>query len=122
MPIIKVAKRFVLKDDNDQLVEYHPGEYDVDDWVAEHWYTKAFLEGYAAPPPPPGTYAQAELRVAQAARIGAPLPAAEPEPEVQWPGKEVRFAGRELPKEPDQLQGFTDPRTIDPRNPKTAKR
>jgi hypothetical protein len=115
MPTIKVLKRFLLKDEKDQLTEYLPGDYDVSDEIANHWYVVAHCEGYQAPPPPMGTaqYAAAELRVAQAARIGAPPGTVTQRPPE--PGSPVNFAGRALPQTPNQLPGFTDPRTLDPR-------
>jgi hypothetical protein len=51
---------------------YEPGEYDVTQETADHWYFKAHLEGYQPPPPPIGSdqYAQRALMAEQATRQG----------------------------------------------------
>ena len=72
MPIVRVAKRFMLRmNEDDRPVEYLPGRYEVSDEVADHWYFKAHLEGYVAPEPPDGTvqYAQRKLIAEQAVRM-----------------------------------------------------
>jgi hypothetical protein len=79
MPVIKVAKPFmvqlagppvdppptqrphgggevpagtpVLLGGTEMLYFPEPGEYEVDQDVADHWYTQAHLEGYVPPPP-----------------------------------------------------------------------
>ena len=53
-----------------------PGRYEnVPDEVAEHWYTKAHLAGYEAPPPADGThqFAQEALLAAQGVRMMQPV-------------------------------------------------
>lgn len=40
----------VLSGPTEKLFFPAPGEYEVDDDVAEHWYTKMHLEGYEEPP------------------------------------------------------------------------
>jgi len=57
MPVIDVARRFVLTLDGEQT-EYLPGRHEVSDAVATHWFTVPHLAGNAAPEPPPATYEQ----------------------------------------------------------------
>jgi hypothetical protein len=73
MAKIKVAHPFTLQRDNGRLERFEIGHYDdVDDEVANHWYTKAHLEDAETPPPVVGTpeYAQ-RMREQQLAREAA---------------------------------------------------
>lgn len=48
MKTINIAKEFRLSENN-SIVDLQPGVQEVEDWVAEHWYTKA----HCAPLPEP---------------------------------------------------------------------
>jgi hypothetical protein len=56
-------------------LRFEPGAYDVPEVVANHWYTRAHLAGYEAPPPAPGThqYGQEALLAAQGVRMMRPV-------------------------------------------------
>lgn len=108
MPIIEVAKRFVLRTDDGKSTEYLVGRYDVPDEVAEHWYVKPHLVG-AAPVAPPQPYAQSQLVIEQAVRMGEPVAEQLAEPAPAPPGTvtartEVTFAG---PKVEDKSVGIS---------------
>lgn len=56
MAEITVAKPFKLTLDSGEIKEFDVGEHTVDKEVAEHWFTKAHLEGFEPPPPPEGSH------------------------------------------------------------------
>lgn len=56
MAKITVAKPFKLTLDSGEVKEFGIGEHDVNKEVAEHWFTKAHLEGYEPPAPPEGSH------------------------------------------------------------------
>jgi hypothetical protein len=94
MPKIKVVRAFTHTTAEGKL-HYTPGEYDVDDAIAEDWYVQAHLEGYQEPVPAPGTmqYAQAVLNAEQAVRRAQP--AGPPtQPPAPLPPDVVRVATR----------------------------
>jgi hypothetical protein len=104
---------FALEGDRQDFL---PGIYDVPEYVANHWYVQAHLEGFVEPMPQRGQpdYAQ---RAAIAARAGrnttsveeaAPRPAPPP-PGVQ-PAPRHYFAGqpiedKERPEAPSWMSG-----------------
>jgi hypothetical protein len=55
MPVVRVVKGFILNLDTKRKIRFEPGEYTVDQEIADHWYFKAHLEGYEEPPPARGT-------------------------------------------------------------------
>jgi hypothetical protein len=117
MPIIHVAKRFMLKDDNNRLTEYEVGRYEVTQEIADHWYVQAHLEGFVEPPPRVGTEQAQQAFAEQAARMAEPTDAQTqkpaPSPATQQAKPERRFAGRDVPKPVDTgLSSFIDPRTV----------
>lgn len=75
MPIITVVKAFTLATEGGGKLHYTPGEYEVDDATAEHWFVQAHLAGFVEPMPEPGTaqYAQRMLNVEQAVRNATPV-------------------------------------------------
>jgi hypothetical protein len=110
MPMIDVVRPFMLQLEPKQIGEakdladptktvpvyslpdkifFAPGVHDVTDEVAEHWYTKAHLEGYKEPPKGPGT---AEYQIAQAV-AEQPAAAVDPADPVQ-PAPEASTAPR----------------------------
>ena len=110
MPIIHVAKRFVLQGDDHKLTEYKVGTYDVEDWVADHWFTQAHMEGYVEPPPKTGTEQQATLLAQQAARLNEPVENQTQEAQQSRDKPEFVFAGRRIPKQ-NETPSFIDPST-----------
>jgi hypothetical protein len=56
MAKITVATPFKLTLDNGEVKVFDVGEHAVDKEVAEHWFTKAHLEGFEPPPPPEGSH------------------------------------------------------------------
>jgi hypothetical protein len=71
MPVITVVKPFLFRPAEGEPTRYYePGEYEVDDATADHWFVRAHLEGYVQPEPAQGTfgYAQAKLNAEQAVR------------------------------------------------------
>jgi hypothetical protein len=89
---------------------YEPGEYDVTQETADHWYFKAHLEGFVPPPPPLGSdqYAQRALMAEQATRQGEPQAEAAQEPAPVVPNATVatpvRFAGKPVEdKDPNRV-------------------
>ena len=123
MPMIKVVKGFLLPAEGGTM-HYAPGEYDVDEATANHWFVQAHLEGFVEPPPRQGTpqYAQAMLNVEQAVRRAQPVgpstqPAAALPPDVvhvasrsgMVPEGAHYFAGQ--PQEIKQLPDEDPPRS-----------
>ena len=94
--IIHVVKGFLLPTEGGAPpLHYAPGEYEVDEAVAEHWFVKAHLEGFVEPEPRQGTaqYAQAMLNVEQAVRRNLPAPSTN-QPQAPLPPDVVHVASR----------------------------
>jgi hypothetical protein len=115
MPVVRVVKHFILQHDDGRKVEYIPGNYDVDEETAAHWYFQAHLEGFVEPDPADGTqqYAQKMLIAEQAVRMGEPESAqgqkAAPTPDgvARAEPTPVYFAGEPIknPEGPSWLPG-----------------
>lgn len=56
MAKITVATPFKLTLDSGEIKVFDVGEHTVDKEIAEHWFTKAHLEGFEPPPPPEGSH------------------------------------------------------------------
>ncbi|HAU74868.1 MAG TPA: hypothetical protein DCW88_04860 [Agrobacterium sp.] len=56
MAKITVAKPFKLTLDSGEIKVFDVGDHTVDKEVADHWFTKAHLEGYEPPAPPEGSH------------------------------------------------------------------
>lgn len=56
MAKITVAKPFKLTLDSGEIKVFDIGDHTVDKEVADHWFTKAHLEGYEPPAPPEGSH------------------------------------------------------------------
>jgi hypothetical protein len=100
MPVINVAKRFLLQLVSDgPIVEYLPGQYEVTEEVAEHWFVKPHLVGAVIQSHPAVPVAQTTLLVEQAVRmsesVSSQAPGLPDAPPGTVPAKkeEVFFAG-----------------------------
>ncbi len=95
MPIINVVKSFLFPTDAG-LLHYDPGEYDVDEDTASHWFVQAHLEGYQEPEPSMANpaYSQIKLAMEQAVRQPVAAPARMEQPRAPLPPNVIHATSR----------------------------
>jgi hypothetical protein len=59
----RTGERKTLVTHPSEMRYYEVGVYEVDDFIAEHWYVKAHLKGFMEPPKGPGTAEYQNARV-----------------------------------------------------------